>query len=147
MFCYLKLLVLIINAISMTRSLWYAIPKLAWVGLYSRWGSIISLSALDWGCIRNLKGWGCNQEWGSIWVDTDQLARPSAFVHLMSVQRFFKTKKTGEVLNQFQSPIGRNLRYLSKNGVLKIFERVNTPGQFSTSWSNALKLNSSISLH
>ena len=70
MFCYLKLLVLIINAISMTRSLWYGIPKLAWVGLYSRWGSIISLSALDWGCIRNLKGWGCNQEWGSIRADT-----------------------------------------------------------------------------
>ena len=42
--------------------------------------------------------------------------------------------KIGEVLDQFQSPIGRNLRYLSKNGVLKIFERVNTPGQFSTSW-------------
>ena len=35
------------------------------MGFYSRWGSIISLYALDWGCIRNLNGWGCNQEWGS----------------------------------------------------------------------------------
>ena len=29
---------------------------------------------------------------------------------------------------------GRNLRYLQKNDVLKIFERVNCPGQFSGSW-------------
>ena len=40
------------------------------MGFYSRWGSIISLSALDWGCIRNLNGWGCNQEWGSNRADT-----------------------------------------------------------------------------
>ena len=40
------------------------------MGVYSRWGSIISLSALDWGCIRNLNGWGCNQEWGSNRADT-----------------------------------------------------------------------------
>ena len=28
------------------------------------------------------------------------------------------------------------MRYLQKNGVLKIFERVNRPGQFSGSWSD-----------
>ena len=39
--------------------------RVYWVGVYSRWGSIISLSALDWACITNLNGWGCNQEWGS----------------------------------------------------------------------------------
>ena len=26
--------------------------------------------ALDWGSIRNLRGWGCIQEWGSIQADT-----------------------------------------------------------------------------
>ena len=40
------------------------------MGVYSRWGSIISLTALDWGCIRNLNGWGCNQEGGSNRADT-----------------------------------------------------------------------------
>ena len=40
------------------------------MGVYSRWGSIISLPAIDWGCIRNLYGWGCNQEWGSNRADT-----------------------------------------------------------------------------
>ena len=28
------------------------ISQLAWVGFYSRWGAIISISVLDWGCIR-----------------------------------------------------------------------------------------------
>ena len=40
--------------------------RVYWVGVYSRWGSIISLPAIDWGCIRNLYGWGCNQEWGQL---------------------------------------------------------------------------------
>ena len=43
-------------------------------GVYSRWGSIISLTALDWGCIRNLNGWGCDQEWGSNRADTVTLS-------------------------------------------------------------------------
>ena len=29
----------------------FQIPKLAGVGLYSSWGSIVSKSVLDWGCI------------------------------------------------------------------------------------------------
>ena len=42
-----------------TQSFWQV--KVYWVGVYSRWGSIISISAIDWGCIRNLNMWGCNQ--------------------------------------------------------------------------------------
>ena len=48
--------------------------------------------------------------------------------------RYSKKKKTGGVLDHIQLPYGRNLRYLQKNGVLKILEQVNCPGQFSGSW-------------
>ena len=33
-------------------------PKLAWVGLYSSWGCIVSKSVFDWGCITIWMGWG-----------------------------------------------------------------------------------------
>ena len=42
----------------------------AWVGVNSRWGSIISISLFDWGSIRIFVGWGSNQDWGSIRADT-----------------------------------------------------------------------------
>ena len=41
-----------------------------WVGVNSRWGSIISISLFDWGSIRIFVGWGSNQDWGSIHADT-----------------------------------------------------------------------------
>ena len=46
----------------------------------------------------------------------------------------FSKEKTGEVLDHIQLPHGRILRYLLKNGVLKIFEQGNCPRQFSGSW-------------
>ena len=45
----------------------------------------------------------------------------------------FLKGKTGEFLDHIQLPYVRNLRYLLKNGVFNIFERVNCPGQFSGS--------------
>ena len=42
----------------------------AWVGVNSRWGSIISISLFDWGSIRIFMGWGSNQDWRSIRADT-----------------------------------------------------------------------------
>ena len=39
----------------------------------------------------------------------------------------FKKEKTGEVLDIYKSPHGRNFQYLQKNGVLKFFERVQNP--------------------
>ena len=42
----------------------------AWVGVNSRWGSIISISLFDWGSIRIFVGWGSNQDWRSIRADT-----------------------------------------------------------------------------
>ena len=47
----------------------------AWVGVNSRWGSIISISLFDWGSIRIFVGWGSNQDWGSIRADTVCKAR------------------------------------------------------------------------
>ena len=44
-----------------------------WVGVNSRWGSIISISLFDWGSIRIFVGWGSNQDWGSIRADTVNL--------------------------------------------------------------------------
>ena len=40
------------------------------LGVNSRWGSIISISFLDWGSIRIFVGWGSNQDCGSIRADT-----------------------------------------------------------------------------
>ena len=42
----------------------------AWVGVNSRWGSIVSIAVFDWGSIRIFVGWGSNQDWGSIRADT-----------------------------------------------------------------------------
>ena len=42
-------------------------PK--WVGLWSRWGCIVSIADFDWGCISFSKGWGSIQEWGCIDAD------------------------------------------------------------------------------
>ena len=44
--------------------------KTSWVGVNSRWGSIVSISVFDWGSIRFCLGWESNQEWGSIRADT-----------------------------------------------------------------------------
>ena len=43
---------------------------IAWVGVNSRWGSIVSISVFDWDSIRIFVGWGSNQDWGSIRADT-----------------------------------------------------------------------------
>ena len=40
------------------------------MGVKSRWGSIVLIFIFDWGSISIFVGWGCNQEWGSIWADT-----------------------------------------------------------------------------
>ena len=52
------------------------------MGFYSRWGSIISLSVLEWGCIENWNWWGCNQEWGSNRADT-VVKSANYFTHLI----------------------------------------------------------------
>ena len=39
----------------------------------------------------------------------------------------FLKEKTGEVLDHIQLPYERNVRCILKNGVLKIFERVQNP--------------------
>jgi hypothetical protein len=41
-----------------------------WVGVNSRWGSIVSIFVFGWGSISFIIGWGSNQEWGSIRADT-----------------------------------------------------------------------------
>ena len=50
--------------------LFWSLKLFCWVGFNSRWGCIYLMIALDWGSIRNLRGWGCIQEWGSIQADT-----------------------------------------------------------------------------
>ena len=45
----------------------------------------------------------------------------------------FKKIFSGEVLDLYQLPHGRNFEYLEKNGVLKFLERVFRPGNFSGS--------------
>ena len=34
------------------------------MGFNSRWGSNVSISVLELGCIKIFNRWGCNQEWG-----------------------------------------------------------------------------------
>ena len=51
-----------------------------WVGVNSRWGSIISISLFDWGSIRIFVGWGSNQDWGSIRADTVSIFYRSTLV-------------------------------------------------------------------
>ena len=48
----------------------YTYVLIAWVGVNSRWGSIVSISVFDWGSIWIFVGWGSNQDWGSICADT-----------------------------------------------------------------------------
>ena len=50
--------------------LFWSLKLFCWVGFNSRWGCIYLMIALDWGSIRNLRGWGCIQEWGSIQAHT-----------------------------------------------------------------------------
>ena len=50
--------------------LFWSLKLFCWVGFNLRWGCIYLMIALDWGSIRNLRGWGCIQEWGSIQADT-----------------------------------------------------------------------------
>ena len=44
--------------------------KTSWVGVNSRWGSIVSIFVFDWGFIDIVIGWGCNQDWGFNRADT-----------------------------------------------------------------------------
>ena len=41
--------------------------------------------------------------------------------------RYFKKKKTGEVLDLYESPDGRNFQYLQKNGVFNFFAEPRRP--------------------
>ena len=41
---------------------------------------------------------------------------------------FFQEKNFGEVLDPFELPTDRNLKYSQKNGVLEFLERVLCPG-------------------
>ena len=43
---------------------------LKWMGVNSRWGSIISIFVFDWSFINIFMGWSCNQDWGFNKADT-----------------------------------------------------------------------------
>ena len=46
--------------------LFWSLKLFCWVGFNSRWGCIYLMIALDWGSIRNLRGWGCISIWPSV---------------------------------------------------------------------------------
>ena len=48
-----------------------------------------------------------------------------------SFWKFLKKNFFGEVLDPFELPTGRNLKYLQKNGVLEFLEQVICPGSSS----------------
>ena len=65
----------------------------AWVGVNSRWGSIISISLFDWGSIRIFVGWGSNQDWGSIRADTVSKHNFNCIVKELRKHLFFQKSK------------------------------------------------------
>ena len=65
--------------------------QLTWVGLYSRWGSVVSKSSFDWGCISFWKGWGSIQEWGCIQADT---------VNILFFNKFLRDSCVNSTSNQ-----------------------------------------------